>query len=483
MTRRQRGTGGVECTGTHWRFFSPDGAGDTFRSPSIYLTEKDALEALAKFRLQVTSRNLVHVKGQTLAEYFEEQWRPRRLRTKAAATNNSDKSRWDAQLSRAPFAHKPMALLTRREIQAWVDSLKISRPRKPLSLLHNILESAVKDDILPSNPAATVEAYSAKADPDARYPTPEEQRAILLCPDIPRDARLIIGFAIGTGLRPGEWRSLRVADLNLNARVPFVRVRFGSLTGPTKTRKNRSVPLLDIALLAAQIWIAELPAYAPKNPHGLLFPFPDGRPRSAASLFGRTAKGGKRRYLWHDFVKAAGISRTLVPYALRHGAATNRLTVDERPAWQVQTMLGHTKLTTTQGYLHHGERELFAALGNSTVTPDELEPEALEVPILQAFEQSLEVDGGGSRGPLSMASKTTVGGNQADLNLQWSELASGTQEEAIAVLAPLVLARRESDPIERAFARLKTEHWRAALAEFIELLAASPIVAQKGGAR
>jgi len=188
---------------------------------------------------------------------------------------------------------------------------------------------------------------------------PQEQRAIV---DVLKDSpeRWILLFAMGTGLRQGEQWNLHTADVHLDAAEgAYVNVRFGSKGRPPKNGRSRKVPLFGMGLEAARSWLACLPAYAPSNPEGLMFPTPY-RPKEPKS--GRRGqKGGARRQVgktpraWKDVKRALGPGRALWWHLLRHTAATSLLCGWWGRRWslnEVSTMLGHSSVKVTERYAH-----------------------------------------------------------------------------------------------------------------------------------
>jgi integrase len=67
------------------------------------------------------------------------------------------------------------------------------------------------------NAAAGQELPALDQDDEWTYLDQEEQRRLLACPEIPHADRLIMAFAIGTGLRQGEQWNLELKDLHLKA--------------------------------------------------------------------------------------------------------------------------------------------------------------------------------------------------------------------------------------------------------------------------
>jgi integrase/recombinase XerD len=147
-----------------------------------------------------------------------------------------------------------------------------------------------------------------------------------------RDAAMLATL-YATGLRVSELCGLRLPDLNLKA--GFVRA-----TG--KGKKQRLVPLGDLAAARLARYLADARGALCKRPTELgLFLTGRGRPMTRQGfwkLIGRHAR-------------AAGIARTVSPHVLRHSFATHLV---ERGAdlRAVQAMLGHADIATTQVYTH-----------------------------------------------------------------------------------------------------------------------------------
>ncbi|MBT1175510.1 tyrosine recombinase XerC [Bifidobacterium sp. LC6] len=142
----------------------------------------------------------------------------------------------------------------------------------------------------------------------------------------------ILELLYATGIRVAELVALDVDHVDFSART--VRV-----TG--KGNKQRVVPFGAPSMRALEEWVAQ------------------GRPMLANLKSGQAlflgARGGRldqrtARAIVHDEARAAGVP-DISPHALRHSAATHMLNggADLR---EVQEMLGHASLKTTQRYTH-----------------------------------------------------------------------------------------------------------------------------------
>ena len=73
---------------------------------------------------------------------------------------------------------------------------------------------------------------------------------------------------------------------------------------------------------------------------------------------------------------------------------------------------------------------------------------------------------------LASPANWTAPGTITELKETLRRLQAGkaTKEEVQRVVARVVAARREADPVERAAGRMAGEHWRAAFVEIVEAL-------------
>jgi integrase/recombinase XerD len=137
----------------------------------------------------------------------------------------------------------------------------------------------------------------------------------------------------GAGLRVSELVSLKVVDVNLEA---------GLVRVIGKGAKERIVPIGSKAKEAAIIWLNQ------------------GRPTALKQLssdylfVARAGKPMNRQSFWKiikKYVLIAGINRPVSPHTLRHSFATHLIEggADLR---SVQTMLGHSDISSTQIYTH-----------------------------------------------------------------------------------------------------------------------------------
>jgi integrase len=151
-----------------------------------------------------------------------------------------------------------------------------------------------------------------------------------------RDADLY-RIAAFTGLRLGELRALRWADVNLvDRRLVIHRAFSDGEEGPTKSWQARFIPIADLA--------AE--AFARLGTRG---EFVSDDDYVFCNRLGRSIDGSALRKRYQAAAAAAGL-RVLHFHALRHGAGS-MVARQADPRW-VQGFLGHSSITTTERYLH-----------------------------------------------------------------------------------------------------------------------------------
>lgn len=341
-------------------------------------TAAEAIAARAATLQRIVDGDLVPVTGPTLKSIGPKFLASRRgLRDVA-----TDESRWYEHIARAPWARKAMAEVSRAELLRWVEGLERTRTaydpevhgvreakflswetrRKIVNLARRAFAWAVDHELADRNPLTGVSVARVDGDEDDGYQETwyldlAEQRRLLAAFGT-NPERHLVAFALGTGLRQGEQWALHLADLHVAGASPHVVVRFGSWDrvkeryrppkGRRGEKRSRSVPLFGPALEAARAWLTVLPSYAPSNPHGLVFPQPGGQRRDK-----------KPPKAWASAIEAFGvvprIQREPWWHLLRHTAASSMISGWWGMRWpleDVQKMLGHTDIRTTQRYAH-----------------------------------------------------------------------------------------------------------------------------------
>ena len=150
-----------------------------------------------------------------------------------------------------------------------------------------------------------------------------------------RRDRALLELLYATGCRASEISELKMADYS--ARKKFIRCR-------GKGDKERMVPLGRRAVDAVEEYReterAKIVARLEEEPQWLLI----------------STRGGplRRERIWElvkKYIARLGLAKTVSPHTLRHSFATHLLTggADLR---QVQEMLGHASIATTQRYTH-----------------------------------------------------------------------------------------------------------------------------------
>jgi len=169
----------------------------------------------------------------------------------------------------------------------------------------------------------------------------KEVTAILEGPDQtkPKGIRnaAMLEILYGAGLRVSELIHMKVQDLNTEA--GFVRIL-------GKGEKERIVPLGSFARKAAENWITTARPLLLKG-------------HSSPYLFvARAEKPMTRQGFWKivkTYALKADISKNVTPHTFRHSFATH-LIVGGADLRSVQTMLGHSDISTTQIYTHISQK-------------------------------------------------------------------------------------------------------------------------------
>jgi integrase/recombinase XerD len=153
--------------------------------------------------------------------------------------------------------------------------------------------------------------------------------------------RALLEMLYATGCRASEIANLRLRDLNLDA-------RFCKCQG--KGSKQRMVPLGDAAIEAIGRYLdRQRPRLASARPDELDYLF-----------LSRSGRPLRREAIWElvkKYALIADVDVSISPHTLRHSFATHLLAggADLR---QVQELLGHASIATTQIYTHVDQSRL-----------------------------------------------------------------------------------------------------------------------------
>jgi integrase len=296
------------------------------------------------------------------------------------------------------------------------------------ALLREVCGRAVMEELLLTNPCRDVKLGKLGADTgdiSVRL-TPEEQIALFTCRAIPELDRCILLIEAQGGYRPGELESLLLTNVHLDDREPFVLVATGTTpkvtkrpplsaremrrrkyvayrlrhdlavgmgvgnnhpsrrsavevsmpvprrlaptkgtAGPTKSGKERRIPIFSFGVAAWRRYLELLPTYCPHNPRGLAFPGPLGGFRTSGHFFGDDKKGSR----WVQFLKLAGITRDVRFYDLRHTCGTSLVSGWYGRPWSLEEtkpLLGHGSIRMTEHYSRMEVSSLFKAASETS---------------------------------------------------------------------------------------------------------------------
>jgi integrase/recombinase XerD len=195
------------------------------------------------------------------------------------------------------------------------------------------------EGVIPKNPAEGLSSPRVgKSLPKAISPNEVdellEQPARRATPEAKRD-RAMLELLYATGMRVTELVSLDIANLNLDSRSPYVRCM-------GKGAKERTIPIHDQAVEALLDYLEEGRPLLVRN-------------KDEQALFvNRRGERLTRQGFWlilKGYAKAANLGTEITPHTLRHSFATHMLR-GGMPLRNVQEMLGHANISTTQVYTH-----------------------------------------------------------------------------------------------------------------------------------
>ncbi len=358
---------------------------DTGERRSVF--GKTQREALTKLRAVRAEREAgLHVGGrrQTVAEYIKTWLAQRDPRTPPAGVKKLRYTTWVGHESRLrthvipAIGNVQIGELTPDRIRGMLTKIAAS-DLSPTTVgmiranLATILQRAVRDRLLPYNPASAVDSI-ASAKTVAYVPTPDQARALIrAAAGDPYEALIVL--ALHTGLRAGELFGLQWRDLDLDAATLTVRQSLVRVTGqglrpsePKTAGSAATIPMTAGAVAALRAHrvrqIAQrLKAGTLWQETGYVFTTELGTPVSPTNYM--------RRH-FYPIAARAGIPTRLQPdgtqglrlHDLRHGCGSLLISLGVKPKF-VQTILRHSRLSTTMDlYVHAYDEDLRGAVAS-----------------------------------------------------------------------------------------------------------------------
>lgn len=227
---------------------------------------------------------------------------------------------------------KRASKLDRADIETWLEeiaNLAVSTRHQRLTLISGFCEWLVDEGVLRSNPCRGIRLPKVPKRKPRALPRDAVASVMAVLPDA--RARLIVALMVQQGLRREEVAGLRIEDVDLQDGTVFVR---------GKGDHERILPLVSECREALVAYLAEFPCGA--GP--IVRSYQSGRALKPASIGNMVAK-----WMYRAGVKAAPRDGRSA-HAFRHTAATDMLR-EGADVRDVQEMLGHTSLATTQIYL------------------------------------------------------------------------------------------------------------------------------------
>lgn len=281
---------------------------------------------------------------------YAETWLDRRLPALKSGTWVTYKGQINVHLLDKTFGlgDWPLPRITRGTCEDFKAALMVARKLKPrtinsiLTLLGTILQDALRDGLIQSNPARLVEKLREPHREMDYLRAHEVGDLLLAAPTISPQANLLVLVAVTAGLRRGEILALRWMDLDLKGRSINVCRNYvdGAFTEPKTARSLRKVPIPAQtlrALLESRMFLGNPPGDA------LIFDRGDGRPMDPDTASKR---------IWHQVRLAAGIRESVRFHDLRHTYASLLLLQGENLK-TIQALMGHSSITVTMDRYAH----------------------------------------------------------------------------------------------------------------------------------
>ena len=218
---------------------------------------------------------------------------------------------------------------------------KSSTISRCLASIRSFYQFLIRTKLIKEDPTANIQSPKIAK----RIPSILTSKEIELLLEQPKDIDLkgtrdkaMLEFAYATGMRVTEIISLNIDDVNLEE--GYVICKFGS--------KQRNIPLGSLSLKALKEYIEEARPYLIRD-------------ESVNALFVNiNGKRLTRQGFWKIvkyYKEQAHITKDITPHVLRHSFATHLLQ-NGADLKAIQTMLGHSDISSTQVYMQFQDEGL-----------------------------------------------------------------------------------------------------------------------------
>lgn len=184
--------------------------------------------------------------------------------------------------------------------------------------------------------------------PQLRFLEPGEVEKLLEVPNLRADTglrnRVIMQLQWETGMRVGEALALRPRDVIIGEKKVTIQLGKGGKTRVVYWRSDEISMLLE--------------RWKRKRPKGEYL-FPTVRSENGK---GKKVEARSFRTQFARYARQAGLPEWTTPHVLRHAFATNYLKDPEHNIRQLQIILGHAGLSTTERYLHITDQDIAKAM-------------------------------------------------------------------------------------------------------------------------
>ncbi len=220
--------------------------------------------------------------------------------------------------------------------------IKKESVQKDAMAMKRVFQMLEREDKILQNPFGDVEMKGKRHNIRDKVLSEKEMRDFIdaVPVDNPLDFRnrTILEVLYGTGIRARELCNLEVTDIFLDEKMLFIR--------NGKGKKDRILPLGETALKYLAEYIKKI---RPKKAIQPIRKYRTGK--LFLGNFGKALSTGGLSGIIRKIKDAQGFTKTIYPHIIRHSFATHLLNAgaDIR---EVQLLLGHTSLDSTQIYLN-----------------------------------------------------------------------------------------------------------------------------------